>query len=72
MTFGERLMDGDDGAQSWDDRKNASLETIRLHRPALLGTQEIFPGQTSFILDCIPEPNGFGRGRFGDNRNKIF
>jgi endonuclease/exonuclease/phosphatase family metal-dependent hydrolase len=75
MTFNVRQMDGDDGAQSWDYRKDALAETIRLHRPALIGTQEIFPEQTDFILNCIPELDCFGRGRFGDNRdkhNKIF
>lgn len=72
MTFSERLMDGDEGAQSWDDRKDALLDTIRLHRPALLGTQEIFPEQTAFILDCISEPDDFGCSRFGDKHNKIF
>ncbi len=46
-----------------------------MHRPALVGTQEIFPEQAKFILDRIPELDCFGRGRFGDDRdkhNKIF
>lgn len=75
MTFNVRQMDGDDGGQSWQFRKNLLAETIRLHQPALLGTQEIFPEQTAFILDQIPDFDCFGRGRFGDDRdkhNKIF
>jgi endonuclease/exonuclease/phosphatase family metal-dependent hydrolase len=75
MTFNVRQMDGDDGAQAWEHRKDLLGETVRLHRPALLGTQEIFPEQTAFLLDRIPEFDCFGCGRFGDNRdkhNKIF
>jgi endonuclease/exonuclease/phosphatase family metal-dependent hydrolase len=75
MTFNVRQMDGEDGAQSWEYRKDLLAETILLHRPALLGTQEIFPEQTAFLLERIPEFDCFGRGRFGDDRdkhNKIF
>jgi mRNA deadenylase 3'-5' endonuclease subunit Ccr4 len=75
MTFNVRQMDGDDGAQSWENRKDALAETILLHCPALIGTQEIFPEQFAFLLDKIPELDCFGCGRFGDNRdkhNKIF
>ena len=75
MTFNVRQMDGDDGAQAWEHRRDLLVETIRLHQPALLGTQEIFAEQTAFLLDRIPEFHCFGRGRFGDDRdkhNKIF
>ena len=75
MTFNVRQMDGDDGAQSWPYRKNLLVETVRLSRPQLLGTQEIFPEQTAFLLEGMPEFGCFGRGRFGDDRdkhNKIF
>jgi endonuclease/exonuclease/phosphatase family metal-dependent hydrolase len=75
MTFNVRQVDGDDGAQAWEYRRNLLAETVRLHRPALLGAQEIFPEQSAFLLDRIPEFDCFGRGRFGDNRdkhNKIF
>lgn len=75
MTFNVRQMDGDDGAQSWEHRKELLAETILLQRPDLLGTQEIFPEQTAFLLKRIGDFDCFGRGRFGDNRdkhNKIF
>ena len=75
MTCNVRQMDGDDGVHNWEFRKNLLAETIRLHLPHLLGTQEIFPEQTAFLLEKIPEYHCFGRGRFGDNRdkhNKIF
>ena len=70
MTFNVRQMDGDDGAQSWEHRKSALVETIRLHAPALLGTQEIFAEQSAYILQHIPALRCFGRGRFGDDRDK--
>lgn len=75
MTFNVRQMDGDDGPQSWPYRKELLAETVALSRPNLLGTQEIFPEQTEFLLGKFPEFDCFGRGRFGDNRdkhNKIF
>ncbi len=75
MSFNVRQMDGDDGAQSWEHRKEVLAETILLHRPDLLGTQEIFPEQTAFLLDRIANFDCFGRGRFGDDsdkHNKIF
>lgn len=75
MTFNVRQMDGDDGAQVWEHRKELLAETILLHRPDLLSTQEIFPEQTAFLLERMPDLGSFGRGRFGDERdkhNKIF
>jgi endonuclease/exonuclease/phosphatase family metal-dependent hydrolase len=70
MTFNVRQMDGDDGAQSWAHRKDVLVETIRLHAPALLGTQEIFAEQSAYILGGLPALRCFGRGRFGDDRDK--
>jgi endonuclease/exonuclease/phosphatase family metal-dependent hydrolase len=70
MTFNVRQMDGDDGPQSWELRKNVLVETIRLHEPALLGTQETFAEQSAYILEHIPALRCFGRGRFGDDRDK--
>ncbi len=75
MTLNVRQMDGDDGAQSWVHRKEILSETIFLHHPDLLGTQEIFPEQTEFLLERNSDFECFGRGRFGDDRdkhNKIF
>jgi endonuclease/exonuclease/phosphatase family metal-dependent hydrolase len=70
MTFNVRQMDGDDGAQAWDHRKDVLVETIRLYEPAVLGTQEIFAEQSAYILQRIPALQCFGRGRFGDDRDK--
>lgn len=70
MTFNVRQMDGDDGDQSWPYRKDALCEVIRRCSPALLGTQEIFKEQSDYILSNLPHYKCFGRGRFGDHRDK--
>jgi endonuclease/exonuclease/phosphatase family metal-dependent hydrolase len=75
MTFNVRQMDGDDGEQAWEHRKDVLVETIQMVRPVLLGTQETFQEQTAYIMSHCPELLAFGRGRYGDDRdkhNKIF
>lgn len=75
MTFNVLQMDVDDPEHAWERRRDLLVETIRMHSPALLGAQEIHAEQTAFILDRIPTFGCFGRGRFGDERdkhNKIF
>jgi endonuclease/exonuclease/phosphatase family metal-dependent hydrolase len=70
MTFNVRQMDGEDGSQSWEHRKDVLVETIRRYQPALLGTQEIFAEQSAYILEHIPTLRCFGLGRYGDSRDK--
>lgn len=75
MTFNVRQMDGDDGHQSWQHRKDVLIETIRMRQPVLLGTQETWDEQSSYILEAMPHYKAFGRGRYGDSRdkhNKVF
>ena len=75
MTFNIRQMDGEDGEHSWEFRKDVLAETIRMHEPILLGTQETWDEQAAYILASFPEYRAFGRGRFGDARdkhNKVF
>lgn len=75
MTFNVLQMDVDDPAHAWEQRRELLVETIQKYSPSLLGTQEIHAEQTAFILDRIPAFECFGRGRFGDERdkhNKIF
>jgi endonuclease/exonuclease/phosphatase family metal-dependent hydrolase len=70
MSFNVRQMDGDDGPDRWEHRKHLLAETVRLCNPAVLGTQEIFAEQAAFLRDQIPHLKSFGRGRFGDDRDK--
>lgn len=69
MSFNVRQMDGEDGPNDWEHRKDLLVETLRMYPPDLLGTQEIFAEQASFIVENIPSLQHFGRGRFGDNRH---
>jgi len=70
MSFNVRQMDGDDGPNAWEHRKELLAETICMQAPDLLGTQEIFVEQAAFICEKVPWLESFGRGRFGDNRDK--
>ncbi len=75
MTFNVLQMEVDDPAHAWEQRRELLVETIQMHSPALLSAQEIHAEQTAFILERIPAFECFGRGRFGDDRdkhNKIF
>jgi endonuclease/exonuclease/phosphatase family metal-dependent hydrolase len=75
MTFNVRQMDGDDGGQAWEHRKDILIETIRMRQPTILGTQETWDAQSAYILAHLPEYQAFGRGRYGDDRdkhNKVF
>jgi len=70
MTFNVRQLDGDDGNHCWDRRRDAVVETIASRAPDLLGTQEIHREQSSYLLSHFPEYAVFGRGRYGDTRDK--
>lgn len=75
MTFNVRQMDGDDGGQAWEHRRDVLVDTVQRCSPALLGTQETFEEQTAYILAHCPNLLAFGCGRYGDDRdkhNKIF
>src|SRR5262245_1541078 len=63
-------MDGDDGRHAWEFRRDVLIDTIRLNGPDLIGTQELFAEQAAYITACLPEYRCFGRGRYGDSRDK--
>jgi endonuclease/exonuclease/phosphatase family metal-dependent hydrolase len=68
MSF--NVLQMDDEAHAWEQRRDLLVETIQMHSPALLGTQEIHAEQTAYVLDKIPTFECFGSGRFGDDRDK--
>lgn len=70
MSFNVRQMDGDDGPNNWNHRKDLLVDTVRMYSPDLLGTQEIFLEQAAYIRNMIPSYEWFGSGRFGDGRDK--
>jgi endonuclease/exonuclease/phosphatase family metal-dependent hydrolase len=70
MTSNVRQMDGEDGPQSWEFRKDIWVDVIGRRKPDLLGTQEIFQEQASHLLAGMPAMRCFGKGRYGDGRDK--
>jgi len=70
MSFNVLQMDVDDPTHAWEQRRDLLVDTIQMYSPALLGTQEIHLEQRAFILDKMPSFGSFGRGRFGDERDK--
>jgi len=70
MTFNVRQPDLDDGANSWKNRRDFLVETIRNANPDLIGVQELFTIQADHILKHAPHYSWFGTGRFGDQRDK--
>jgi endonuclease/exonuclease/phosphatase family metal-dependent hydrolase len=70
MSSNVRQMDGEDGPQSWEFRKDTLVDVIRRRRPDLLGTQETFQEQASHLLAGMPAMKCFGKGRYGDDRDK--
>lgn len=70
MTFNVRQPDADDGINAWPERRELLVATIIEKDPDLIGTQELFLLQAEFIQARAPQYAWFGRGRFGDNRDK--
>lgn len=70
MTFNVRQLDGDDGEHGWEGRRDAVVRTIASRRPDLMGTQEIHREQAGYLLSHLPDYAVFGRGRYGDTRDK--
>ncbi|MDP3441280.1 MAG: endonuclease/exonuclease/phosphatase family protein [Ignavibacteria bacterium] len=63
MTFNVRYGSADDGANSWQFRKNYVFETVRSFSPDILGVQEALKFQMDELLENLPEYNFVGVGR---------
>ena len=70
MTFNVRFPSPDDGDNVWDNRKDILVDTIRKYQPDVLGTQELFYLQGSYIADKLPEYEWFGISREGNHENE--
>ncbi len=69
MSFNIRYGLANDGANSWEFRKERVAETIRVDGPDLLGTQEVQKFQLDFLLERLPGYAFAGVGR-EDGREK--
>lgn len=63
MTYNIRLDTQSDGANRWANRRDLLIGQIRLLRPALLGLQEVVPGQRADLVAALPGYTMLGGGR---------
>lgn len=63
ITYNIRLSTGNDGDNSWQYRKQASVNMIRTEQPTLIGLQEMLSDQVNYLLESLPEYKMIGVGR---------
>ncbi len=63
MTFNLRYGLADDGADSWEHRKDLLLATITTFAPDILGTQECLAMQRDAVADALPNYHVIAAGR---------
>ncbi|MCQ2139030.1 MAG: endonuclease/exonuclease/phosphatase family protein [Bacteroidales bacterium] len=63
MSYNIRLGIADDGDNSWDFRKPATIEMLETLNPDIFGVQEAYNYQLSYITDNCPQYSCFGVGR---------
>jgi endonuclease/exonuclease/phosphatase family metal-dependent hydrolase len=63
ITYNIRLSTGNDGDNSWQYRKQASVNMIRTEKPTLIGLQEMLSDQVNYLLESLPEYKMIGVGR---------
>src|SRR5689334_7118643 len=69
MTYNVRLDLASDGVNRWSERREQFIGQIRLMRPAILGLQEVVPGQKQDLEAALPEYVFLGVPR-DDGRSK--
>ncbi len=72
MTFNIRYGTADDGADSWNQRKDLVVETIRAFQPDLLGTQEVLAMQADYLSEQLTDYTLVGVGRDDGQRRGEF
>lgn len=63
MTYNIRLDTESDGANRWANRRELLIGQIRLLKPAILGLQEVVPGQRADLVAALPQYAVLGGGR---------
>ena len=66
MSFNIRLGVAKDGPNRWELRKDLVVRTIQKFKPDLLGLQEVFSMQESYLRENFPEYLYYGRSRLVD------
>lgn len=63
ISYNIRLSRGNDGNNSWQNRRHASVEMVLREQPTIMGCQEMLPDQMEYLLDHLPEYDAIGVGR---------
>lgn len=63
VSFNIRMGVADDGENSWDNRKEATIAMIEDIKPDIMGLQEAFGFQSDYIRENCPDYEGVGVGR---------
>ena len=69
MSYNIRLDLESDGMNRWDNRRDQFIGQIRLMQPAILGLQEVLPGQKADLEKALPGYEFLGVAR-DDGRSK--
>ena len=70
MSFNVRYGSANDGENAWDKRKNIVTETIKMHGPDVIGTQECLDFQADYIVESLLEYRWLGIGREKDGHGE--
>lgn len=63
ISYNIRFSGGPDGDNSWQYRKQASVNMMLEEAPTVMGCQEMLPDQIEFLLDAMPSYRSIGVGR---------
>ena len=55
MSFNVRYGTADDGPDSWTNRRDILVATIRAEHPDVIGTQELLKDQADYIVAQLPD-----------------
>ena len=74
MTYNIRLDLAEDGVNRWSNRRDQFIGQIGLMRPAILGLQEVVPGQKADLERAFPDYEFLGtpREKDGESANLAF
>lgn len=65
MSFNVRTINGPDGPNRWEMRRDLFADTIRQQDPDIIGTQELAKAQGDDTVQRLPQYAWFGRDRRG-------
>ena len=71
MTFNVRFGTANDGDNSWEQRKDTVVNTVKEYAPDVVGAQECLDFQAEYIADKLPEYRWFGVGREADGTGEM-